>query len=99
MLMPALQATVAAPPSSAPADVRLLVGRRRGERHAVTGATFAEIDDQALAREFAAGDERALREAYARWAPLVFRLALRSGPGVPPAAGGGRGVPPPTPRM
>ena len=78
MLMPALQATGAAPPPSAPADVGPLVGRRRGERHAVTGALFAEIDDHALAREFAAGDERALREAYARWAPLVFRLALRS---------------------
>ena len=59
--MPALQATGAAPLPSAPAGVGPLVGRRRGGRHAVTGAFFTEIDDHALAREFAAGDERALR--------------------------------------
>ncbi|WP_353828876.1 RNA polymerase sigma factor [Agromyces sp. SYSU T0242] len=40
--------------------------------------TFADLDDRSLALEFAAGDERALREAYARWSPLVFRLASRS---------------------
>ncbi|MFE6254729.1 RNA polymerase sigma factor [Agromyces sp. NPDC057865] len=39
---------------------------------------FDAMDDQELASAFAAGDERALREAYARWSPLVFRLALRS---------------------
>ncbi|MBM7504407.1 RNA polymerase sigma factor [Agromyces aurantiacus] len=71
------QATAAAPP--APIDgVGLVSGRRRGERRTVTMVSFAGIDDHALGREFAAGDERALREAYARWSPLVFRLALRS---------------------
>ncbi|WP_400993505.1 RNA polymerase sigma factor [Agromyces sp. GXQ0307] len=39
---------------------------------------FDTLDDRALAEEFSAGDERALREAYARWSPLVFRLAYRS---------------------
>jgi RNA polymerase sigma-70 factor (ECF subfamily) len=78
MLMPVLQTTVAAPPVPVPPGGGLRIGPRRGERRAVTTTSFAEIDDQALAREFAAGDERALREAYARWSPLVFRLALRS---------------------
>ena len=78
MLMPVPQATVAAPPPPVLAVGGLRIGPRRGERRAVTTTSFAEIDDQALAREFAAGDERALREAYARWSPLVFRLALRS---------------------
>lgn len=36
------------------------------------------VDDQSLGTNFAAGDEWALREAYARWSPLVFRLAMRS---------------------
>lgn len=31
-----------------------------------------------LGREFAAGDERAIREAYDRWSTLVHTLALRS---------------------
>jgi RNA polymerase sigma-70 factor (ECF subfamily) len=78
MLMPVPQATVAAPPFPARAGDGLLDGRRKDERRAVATASFAEIDDRALAVGFAAGDERALREAYARWSPLVFRLALRS---------------------
>ncbi|PPF58118.1 MULTISPECIES: RNA polymerase sigma factor [unclassified Rathayibacter] len=31
-----------------------------------------------LSRRFAAGEEAALAEAYSRWSPLVFTLALRS---------------------
>ena len=77
MLMPAPQATVAALRPPARTGDGLLDDREEVSVAAV-GASFAEIDDQALAVEFAAGDERALREAYARWSPLVFRLALRS---------------------
>jgi RNA polymerase sigma-70 factor (ECF subfamily) len=34
--------------------------------------------DVELAAAFAAGDERALRDAYARWSALVYSLAVRS---------------------
>ncbi|MGR2753777.1 RNA polymerase sigma factor [Agromyces arachidis] len=44
----------------------------------MSATAFETLDDRTLATEFAAGEERALREAYARWSPLVFRLALRS---------------------
>ncbi|MFB9957310.1 RNA polymerase sigma factor [Agromyces bracchium] len=75
--MPTPQSTIAAPPLVM-IDVRSRSGRRRGERRTVSPIAFDTLDDRALAEQFSAGDERALREAYARWSPLVFRLALRS---------------------
>jgi RNA polymerase sigma factor (sigma-70 family) len=39
---------------------------------------MTDSDDDRIAREFAAGAERALDEAYARWSPLVYTLAVRS---------------------
>lgn len=39
-----------------------------------------DADDPELARRFVAGDESALREAYDRWAGLVFRLGQRTLP-------------------
>jgi RNA polymerase sigma factor (sigma-70 family) len=35
-------------------------------------------DDARLAERFRAGDPDALRDAYDRWAPLIFTLAIRS---------------------
>lgn len=35
-------------------------------------------DDDAIGAAFHAGDERALAEAFARWSPLVYSLAIRS---------------------
>lgn len=52
-------------------------GRRRGGWREV-GAADSEANDDLLVAGFRAGDETALRDAYARWGPLVFRLALRS---------------------
>ena len=52
-------------------------GRRRGGWRDV-GAAEPEANDELLVVGFRAGDEAALRDAYARWGALVFRLALRS---------------------
>jgi RNA polymerase sigma-70 factor (ECF subfamily) len=51
---------------------------RGGERQLNTAPPWNALDDETLALHFARGDEPALREAYARWSRLVFRLALRS---------------------
>ncbi len=40
-------------------------------------ATDAD-EDMVLSRAFAAGDEKALAQVYARWASLVYTLAIRS---------------------
>ncbi|UIP58248.1 hypothetical protein DSM26151_11190 [Agromyces marinus] len=77
MLMAAPQSTTAVQPRVT-ADARTGPSRRRDERPTVSPIAFDTLDDRALAEQFSAGDERALREAYARWSPLVFRLALRS---------------------
>lgn len=39
---------------------------------------MSELDDDRIARDFAAGAERALEEAYHRWSPLIYTLAVRS---------------------
>ena len=52
-------------------------GRRGGGWRDVTAAN-SEANDDLLVAGFRAGDDAALRDAYARWGPLVFRLALRS---------------------
>lgn len=52
--------------------------RRGGGRREVSAAGAEPGDDDVLVAGFRAGDDRALREAYARWGALVFRLALRS---------------------
>ncbi|NQX06219.1 sigma-70 family RNA polymerase sigma factor [Rathayibacter sp. VKM Ac-2856] len=73
--------TTAAPPAPPP---------RRGpqsRRTPLSDAQTREPDDEAgderalvqrLGLRFAAGEESALSEAYSRWSPLVFTLALRS---------------------
>lgn len=50
----------------------------RGGERLSTAPPWNALDDETLALHFARGDEYALREAYARWSRLVFRLALRS---------------------
>ncbi len=54
---------------------RYPVSRERG-RHAVT--TPVDDEDVILARRFLAGDDDALGDAYRRWSPLVYTLAVRS---------------------
>lgn len=46
----------------------------------ISEGSAGEVGDAslAIATGFAHGDEAALREAYARWSPLVFTLAVRS---------------------
>lgn len=39
---------------------------------------MTDTDDDRIAREFAAGDDRALEDAYRRWSALVYTLAVRS---------------------
>jgi RNA polymerase sigma factor (sigma-70 family) len=78
MLVEARQDTVVTPVPQATAREVRPPRSRRGERQLGDGVAPGSVDDQALAAAFTAGDEWALREAYARWSPLVFRLALRS---------------------
>ena len=78
MLVEARQDMVATPVQQATALGARPRRSRRGERQLGDAVAPRSVDDQALAAAFAAGDEWALREAYARWSPLVFRLALRS---------------------
>jgi len=40
--------------------------------------TPADDEDAVLARRFVAGDDDALADAYRRWSPLVYTLAVRS---------------------
>ncbi|WP_394552005.1 RNA polymerase sigma factor [Agromyces sp. MMS24-JH15] len=77
MLVEAPRAQGANPLRPAASDVRVRRSRR-GERQLGNSMASESVDDRALGMSFAAGDEWALREAYARWSRLVFRLALRS---------------------
>ncbi|TFD72377.1 sigma-70 family RNA polymerase sigma factor [Cryobacterium gelidum] len=51
---------------------------RVSARRTHTDVSAPTDDDEALARAFRGGDERALAVAYARWSPLVFTIAVRS---------------------
>ena len=78
MLVEARQDMVATPVQQAKAPEVWPRRSRRGERQLGDAVAPGSVDDRALAAAFAAGDDWALREAYARWSPLVFRLAVRS---------------------
>ena len=39
---------------------------------------MTDVDDDRIARDFSAGADRALEDAYKRWSPLVYTLAVRS---------------------
>ena len=78
MLIGAPQYVDAAPMQYLAASEGRVRRSRRGVRQLGSSVAPGSVDDLALAVSFAAGDEWALREAYARWSPLVFRLALRS---------------------
>ena len=79
MLIEAPENVVATREQNPSASASRLRPSRRGERQLSSSVASGSVgDDQALADGFAAGGEWALREAYARWSPLVFRLALRS---------------------
>jgi RNA polymerase sigma-70 factor (ECF subfamily) len=66
-------------PSDQARPVRDEARRVRRFRADVTdSAADDQAREQAVADSFRAGDEAALTEAYARWSPLVYTLALRS---------------------
>jgi RNA polymerase sigma factor (sigma-70 family) len=50
----------------------------RGVRSAPTPGESLEPDDDSVGRRFRAGDERALAEAYERWAGIVHGMAVRA---------------------
>jgi len=78
MLMEAPRRSGAAPRRRSSAGEGDVARPRRGELQLGSSTALGSLDEPSLAAGFAAGDEWALREAYARWSPLVFRLALRS---------------------